>query len=138
MIVVFDTNVASELMKPTPDQAVTRWYEARRPNGLYTTAITVAEIRHGIERLPAGRRKTRLSEKVGEVFMDCVDAILPFDAYAAALYAEVAVGRERIGLPIGSSDAKIAAICRVVDATLATRTTKDFAETGITVVNPWE
>jgi predicted nucleic acid-binding protein len=138
MIVVFDTDVASELMKPKPDEAVTRWYEACRPNGLYTTAITVAEIRHGIERLPAGQRKARLSEKVGAVFQDCVDAILPFDAYAAALYAEVAVGRERIGRPIGSSDAKIAAICRLVDATLATRNTKDFADTGVTLVNPWE
>lgn len=138
MIVVFDTNVASELMKEAPDEAVVRWYEARRPKGLYTTAITVAEIRHGIERLPEGRRKTRLSERVGAVFMDCVDAILPFDGYAAVLYAEVAVGRERMGLPIGSSDAKIAAICRLIDATLATRNMKDFAETGVKLVNPWE
>jgi predicted nucleic acid-binding protein len=137
-MIVFDTNVASELMKATPDEAVLRWYEAQRPKGLYTTAITVAEIRLAIERLPAGRRKTRLSEQVGEVFQDCVDAILPFDAYAAGLYAELAVGRERLGLPIGSSDAKIAAICRLVGATLATRNTKDFAETGVHLVNPWE
>lgn len=137
-MIVFDTNVASELMKATPDEAVLRWYEAQRPKGLYTTAITVAEIRHGIERLPAGRRKTRLSERVGEVFQECVDTILPFDAYAAGMYAEVAVGRERLGLPIGTSDAKIAAICRLVNATLATRNMKDFAETGINLVNPWE
>jgi predicted nucleic acid-binding protein len=137
-MMVFDTNVASELMKATPAEAVLRWYAAQRSKGLYTTAITVAELRHGIERLPAGRRKTLLSEAVGEIFLDGVDMILPFDAYAAALCAEVAVGRERAGLPISQSDAQIAGICRLVGATLATRNTKDFAETGISLVNPWE
>jgi predicted nucleic acid-binding protein len=137
MIVVFDTNVASELMKTKQDEAVRRWYETRRPKGLYTTAITVAEIRRGIGRLPAGRRKERMSEAVVEIFTDCVDGILPFDAYAAAMYAEIVVERERSGRPIGSADAMIAAICRLVDATLVTRNTRDFAETGINLVNPW-
>ncbi|QNE22814.1 type II toxin-antitoxin system VapC family toxin [Kribbella qitaiheensis] len=137
-MVVFDTNVASELMKAKPDETVRRWYAGRRPDGLYTTAITVAEIRRGIGRLPAGRRQERMSEAVVEIFTECVDAILPFDAYAAAMYAEIVVGRERAGRPIGPADAMIAAICRLVDATLATRDTKDFAETGVELVNPWE
>lgn len=137
-MIVFDTNVISELMKVTPDAAVQRWYEAHRSKGLYTTAITVAEVRHGIERLPDGRRKDKLSDAVREIFTKYVDVILPFDAYAAVIYAEVAAERERAGLPIGQSDAKIAAICRLIDATLATRNTKDFAGTGVTLVNPWE
>jgi predicted nucleic acid-binding protein len=70
--------------------------------------------------------------------MECVETILPFDGYAAAMYSEVAVGRERAGLPIGLADGMIAAICRLLDATLATRNTKDFAHTGISLVNPWE
>jgi predicted nucleic acid-binding protein len=137
-MIVFDTNVVSELMRTTPDETVLRWYEIHRPKGLYTTAITLAEIRLGIERLPNGRRKDKLNEGVREVFTKYVDAIVPFDGHAAVVYAEIAAGRERAGRPVDQSAAMIAAICRLVDATLATRNTKDFVDTGINLVNPWE
>lgn len=137
-MIVFDTNVASELMKPTPDDAVRNWYTAQRSRGLYMTAITVAEIRYGIARMPDGRRKDRMSDVAGEIFTECADAILPFDVVAAVLYSQVVSDRDRAGLPIAPADAQIAAICRIVDATLATRNTKDFAGTGIRLVNPWE
>lgn len=137
-MIVFDTNVASELMKPTPDEAVRNWYTAQRSKGLYMTAITVAEIRYGIERMPNGRRKQQLSAAAGEIFTECADAILPFDVVAAVLYSQVLSERDRAGLPIAPADAQIAAICRIVDATLATRNTKDFVETGVKLLNPWE
>ncbi|GAA3147020.1 putative nucleic acid-binding protein [Kribbella aluminosa] len=137
-MIVFDTDVGSELMKPAPHQAVVEWYAAQRSKALWTTAITVAEIRYGLERMPSGRRRTVLSAAADEVFAQFADSILPFDAAAAALYPEVVIGRERAGLPIEYPDAQIAAICRVADATLATRNTKDFRGTGVELVNPWE
>jgi predicted nucleic acid-binding protein len=137
-MLVLDTNVVSELMKATPDEAVVNWAVAQGPYGLYTTAITVSEIRLGIERLSTGRRMTLLWEAADEVFTKFADAILPFDAVAAVLYPRVVIGRTRAGLPIDEADAKIAATCRVVNATLVTRNTKDFTETGLTLANPWE
>ncbi|GAA1573605.1 type II toxin-antitoxin system VapC family toxin [Kribbella hippodromi] len=137
-MIVFDTNVASELMKAAPDPAVTSWYATHSSMGLYTTAITVAEIRYGIARLPSGRRRTVLSEAAAEIFAEFADSILPFDAAAAEVYPEVVIGRERAGLPIDEADAQIAAICRLADAALATRNTKDFVGTGLELVNPWE
>lgn len=136
---VLDTNVVSELMKTTPDTAVLGWLADHRAYGVYTTAITVAEIRLGIARLPDGRRKEQLSDAAGAVFLAFADSVLPFDVtVAAAFYPEVVVGRATAGLPIDQADAMIAAICRVVKATLVTRNTKDFVETGLTLVNPWE
>ncbi|GAA1152357.1 type II toxin-antitoxin system VapC family toxin [Kribbella jejuensis] len=137
-MIVFDTNVGSELMKARPDEAVVNWYAGHRSNGLCTAAITVAEIRYGLRRMPSGRRKTVLEAAADEIFDEFAEAILPFDNAAASLYPEVVVGRERAGLPIDLPDAQIAAICRVAGATLATRNTKDFDGTGIELVNPWE
>jgi toxin FitB len=137
-MIVFDTNVGSELMNPVPDEAVLKWYAAQRSKGLCTTAITVAEIRYGLARLPSGRRRTVLSAAADEIFGEFADLILPFDAAAAALYPAVVLEREQAGLPIDLPDAQIAAICRVMEARLATRNTKDFHGTGVDLVNPWE
>lgn len=137
-MMVFDTNVASELMKATPDGAVLNWAVDQQRAGLCTTAITVAEVRCGIERLPTGRRRTMLREAADEVFAQFAGEILSFDADAAAIFPLVMAGRDRAGLPISALDAQIAAVCRVADATLATRNTKDFVETGVDLVDPWE
>jgi len=136
-VIVVDTNVASELMKPTPAPAVRDWVRARRGDELYTSAVTLAEIRYGIERLPDGRRKALLTTTAEEVFAAFEDQILPFDAEAAAQYVLVVVRRDRTGQPIDGFDAQIAAICRAHDATLATRNIKDFRDTGVSMVDPW-
>jgi predicted nucleic acid-binding protein len=137
-VIVLDTNVASELMKAAPDPAVLDWYERHRPGGLCTTAVTVAEIRYGIALMPDGRRKTLLQAGAGAIFADRVDAVLPFDVTAAEFFPDVVVQRNRAGLPIAPADAMIAAICRGAKATLVTRNTKDFVETGLELINPWE
>ena len=136
-MIVIDTNVASELMKPSPDPAVRDWIVAHRGDRLHTTAITVAEIRYGIERLPAGRRRDLLKLTADDLFSAFKEQILPFDAAAAAVYPLVVTQRERVGMPIDGLDAQIAAICRTRDARLATRNLKDFVDTGLDVVNPW-
>lgn len=136
-MIVLDTNVTSELMKPSPSPVVTAWVRAGNADELYTTSITLAEVRYGIERLPDGRRKELLRTAAQEVFSAFADHVLAFDATAAVDYAEIVISRDRAGAPIDGFDAQIAAICRAQAATLATRNVKDFDDTGIDVTNPW-
>ena len=137
-MIVLDTNVTSELMRPAPSAVVRRWLRGQVASELCTTAITVAEIRYGLERLGDGRRKDRLVAAADEIFTAFSEDILPFDANAAGHYGEIVVHRDRAGLPIDGVDAQIAAICRAHGAALATRNAKDFQETGVDVVNPWQ
>lgn len=136
-MIVVDTNVVSELMGPSPSTAVAAWVRARSAAELYTTSITLAEVLHGIRRLPGGRRRDLLEGAATDVFSAFADRLLAFDAAAAAEYATVVYARERDGTPIDGFDAQIAAICRVRGATLATRNVEDFRGTGIEIVDPW-
>lgn len=137
-MIVVDTNVASELMRSSPSEVVRDWVRRQHGSDLYTSAITVAEIRYGIERLPDGRRKDLLRAAANEVFNIFSEQILPFDATAAEQYALVVSRRDVLGLPIDGFDAQIAAICRARGAELATRNAADFRETGVHVVDPWQ
>ena len=137
-MIVLDTNVVPELMRARPSPAVVGWLRDQRAADLYTTAVTVAEIRYGIERLPDGRRKDRLGSTADDVFAAFPEQILSFDAVAAVEYARVVARRERAGAPIDGFDAQIAAVCRVHAASLATRNLQDFKGTGIDVVDPWQ
>jgi toxin FitB len=137
-MIVLDTNVVSELMRATPETAVIRWLKQRSGDSLYTTTVTVAEIRYGIARLPEGRRRESLHQAANEVFAAFPRQVLTFDLAAANTYADVVTARESLGNPIDGFDALIAAICRSQAAALATRNTKDFADTGIAVINPWQ
>ena len=136
-MIVVDTNVMSELMKPSPESAVREWVRAQDPDELHTTAIGLAEIRYGIERLSGGRRRDLLRTTADEIFAAFENQILPFDAAAARHYATIVTTRDDAGLPIDGFDAQIAAICSLHHATLATRNVKDFLGTGIAVTNPW-
>lgn len=137
-MIVLDTNVVSELMKPSPSAAVRDWVLARGGSELCTTSITLAEILYGIERLPSGRRKEILRAAAVDVFHDFEDRVLAFDATSAVHYSSVVDVRVRLGLPINGFDAQIAAICRTHRAALATRNTKDFEHTGVDFINPWD
>ncbi len=137
-MIVVDTNVASELMRSAPSEVVREWMRGQHGTDLYMPAISVAEIRYGIERLPDGRRKKILRSAAVEVFGIFAEQILPFDVAAAEQYALVVTRRDGLGLPIDGFDAQIAAICRARRAALATRNVTDFRETGIDVINPWQ
>ena len=136
-MIIVDTNVVAELMRPEPNELVRRWSLALPSDESYTTAITLAEILCGIERLPAGRRKDLLRTTATDVFATFGARVLPFDADAAAHYPLIVEGRDRLGRPIDGFDAQIASICRVGRAALATRNVKDFEHTGIEVIDPW-
>ena len=138
-MIVLDTNVISELTRPVPDSGVIAWLDSQPAEETAVTAITVAELRYGVRRLPDGRRKAELSEAVSAlVDTDFRGRVEAFDVLAAEQYADVVTMRERAGRPISTSDAQIAAICRVLNATLATRNTADFTGTGVDLINPWK
>ena len=134
--------VASELMRPSPERAVQEWVRSHEGRELCTTAITVAEILYGIERLPEGRRKEVLRSAAAEIFEVFAEQVLPFDTaaaeQAAEQYALVVTQRAGLGLPIDGFDAQIASICRAQRAALATRNLADFRRTGVELINPWQ
>ena len=134
---VLDTNVVSELMRPTPDAGVVTWVRRWPPALVCTTSVTLAEVRHGIARLPPGRRRALLEDAADDVFTTVTDRVLPFDVAAADHYADVVTTRERAGAPISSFDAQIAAVCRSHRAALATRNTDDFEHLGLDLSDPW-
>jgi predicted nucleic acid-binding protein len=137
-VIVLDTNVVSELMRQSPDDGVVRWVDRYPADEVFITAVTAAELCHGVARLPEGQRKNVLAAMVSELLTeDLRGQILPFDAPAAEYYARVASARADLGRPIAMADAQIAAICRRYAACLATRNTKDFADTGVMVLDPW-
>ncbi|HVA06860.1 MAG TPA: type II toxin-antitoxin system VapC family toxin [Acidimicrobiales bacterium] len=136
-MIVADTNVVSELMRAEPSPAVRAWVLAQVHHELRITAITVAEILYGIERLPNGRREDTLRDAAVDVFSRFTEDVLPFDAAAATIYPEIVDHRDRKGTPISGYDAQIAAICRANDASLATRNENDFAGLGVELINPW-
>lgn len=137
-MIILDTNVLSELMRPSPAEKVVRWVNAQAAATLYITAIAQAEIFHGILQLPSGRRRNVLAEAAESMFeVEFGSRILPFDTAAARLYGEIASERQRAGRPISQFDAQIAAIARASRASLATRNVTDFEGCGLNVVNPW-
>jgi len=138
-VIVLDTNVISELSRQVPDPGVLSWLDSLAVSDVAATAITAAELRYGIARLPDGHRKRELTVMIrGILTEDFYGRILPFDERSSVQYADIVISRERIGRPIGVADAQVAAICRDLSAILATRTTADFVETGIELINPWE
>lgn len=137
-MIVLDTNVVSELMRPTPDPQVLAWVDAQPVPDLMITSITAAELRAGAALLPAGRKRDRISDHI-EVLIEEMFAgsVLPFDVDSTVQYAEVINRRTRAGTPIAALDAQIAAICRQHEATLATRNLRDFVDAGVDLVDPW-
>ncbi|MGA9876248.1 MAG: type II toxin-antitoxin system VapC family toxin [Solirubrobacteraceae bacterium] len=138
-MIVLDTNVLSELIRGEPDERVVDWLDSLDAAMVVTTAITAAELLYGVARLPEGRRKRRLREAIdGLIEKDFEGRVEPFDAAAAAHYGALVSDRDAAGCPIGVADAQIAAICRRLKATLATRNVADFRDTGVEIVDPWQ
>jgi hypothetical protein len=134
-VIVLDTNVISELMKPAPDPAVRDWLMALGDTPLATTSITVAEIEYGVRRLPDGRRKAGLYARF-ETLIDAL-VVLPLDELAGRGSGQLRALREAAGLSAAPSDMMIAGVTAVAGAALATRNERDFQGLPIEVINPW-
>lgn len=137
-MIVLDTNVISEIFRPQPNVQVVSWLESLSGE-VAITAVTLAELLAGLRLLPSGRRRSALTASIEAALQPYRDtqAVLSFDDEAADHYADILAAREKTGLPISMADAQIAAICRRRAATCATRNIKDFAHTGVELVNPW-
>jgi predicted nucleic acid-binding protein len=137
-MILLDTNVLSELMRPRPDDHVVGWVARQQTADLFTSSITQAEILHGIQVLPSGRRREALQAAADAMFdRDFHGRILAFGSDAARAYATIAASRRRAGRPISHFDAQIAAIARAAGASLATRNVADYDRCGVSVINPW-
>ncbi len=138
-MIVLDTNVLSEALKPSPDQTVLRWLAEQDGLSVYITAITQAEILYGIEMLPAGKKRSRLHAAVVQLFADEFHSrILSFDSESALVYSKIVAKRAQLGRPISQFDALIASVCQARNATLATRNFRDFEDWGLRIINPWD
>lgn len=137
-MIVLDTTVLSEMMRPAPDATITNWVATQSAANLFVTTITQAEILHGVLLLPQGRRRDAIEVAADAMFEeDFAGRILPFSSLAARAYAEIAVARRQSGRPISQFDAQIAAIARSAGAAVATRNVPDFEGCGIRVIDPW-
>ena len=138
-VLILDTNVISELMRPKPRARVSRWVAGQPGGSLFITTVTEAELRYGIALLPQGKRRRVLSTALEEMFdQDFSQRILSFDRDAAIAYASIVVRRRQLGRPIAQFDAQIAAVTRSRNAVVATRNATDFLDCGIEVINPWK
>lgn len=138
-MIVLDTNVISEIFRPSPEPRVVDWLSALADD-VAITSVTLAELLAGVRQLSDGRRKEALARSIDAALEPYrgSSAVLPFDDVAADRYADVLVARKNAGAPISTADAQIAAICLAHRAVCATRNVKDFAHTGVELVDPWK
>jgi hypothetical protein len=138
-MIVLDTNVISEPLKPRPDAHVLAWLDAQDPGTLYLTATSLSELLLGIELLPGGKRKRTMMAAVQHVLDRLfADRFLPFDREAAIASSRVASRTAARGYAISVADCQIAAIAEVHGFSVATRDTAPFRMAGVPSVNPWE
>lgn len=137
-MIVLDTNVISELMRPNPNETVFRWIDAQPRETFFTTTIVQAEIFYGIACLSEGQRKDTLANQAKAIFEeDLKGRVLPLTQAAAIEYATIAARRRSAGKPIGQFDALITAIAYTNGAAIATRDVAGFYGCGVEIVDPW-
>ncbi len=137
-MILLDTNVVSEPLKPRPDPAVVQWLNAQAPEDLYLPAIVAAELYYGWSILPGGRRKRVSGNLVDRVVSQFEGRVVPFDLAAAVEYGRLMATARSAGVGLPIFDGQIAAIARAQGAALATRNVKHFEQTDIPLLNPWE
>ena len=137
-MILLDTNVLSALMQTRPDPVVVAWLDGQAPESVWTTAVSVFEIRFGIELLPPSRRRRALEEAFDAMVRDDLDGrVAAFDSAAAHAAATLAARRQRRGRPVDLRDTQIAGIALARRAGLATRNARHFEGLDVNVVNPW-
>jgi len=137
-VIVLDTNVVSALMRREPDPIVVAWLDGLPPESVWTTSITVFEVRLGLEIIEEGRRRRHLEEAFAKALEeDFENRVLSFDEAAAQAAGRIAADRRRAGRPVEIRDVQIAGIVSVRKATLATHNTRHFEGCNLVLVDPW-
>jgi toxin FitB len=138
-MIVLDTNVVSELLRPTPEASVLAWIASQPRASLFTTTVTRGEILYGIRMLPDGKRRRTLWDVGQAIFAEDFEGqVLSFDSDAADAFADISASRRAAGRPISQFDAMIAAMARSRGAGIATRDVADFNGCDVDIVNPWK
>jgi len=137
-MIVLDTNVVSEAMKPTPNPAVMAWLNDRPADELSITTITIAELLFGMAVLPDGRRRLALSGAYDRLMQVLDGRVLSFDETAAQRYAILAAAARAAGRPLPLPDGYIAAIAAAHSCSIATRDVSPFTACGLEVIDPWK
>lgn len=137
---LLDTNIISELMRESPEPLLLEWFENKKDNKFFISAITRAEILLGIELLPESKKKNQLKYTFDLIIEeDFRDQCLAFDENAAVKYAKIIVQRNKLGRPVSVEDAFITAISLANNTTLVTRNEKDFLGIeDLEIINPWK
>lgn len=137
-MIILDTNVLSSLMRQVPDAQAVTWLDHQPRSSVWTTSVTVLEVRFGLQVMPLGSRRTKLL-KAFELLLGKLDhRIASFDAVAAERAADLMASRQKRGRPVDLRDTMIAGIALARHASLATRNTAHFVDAGIVLVNPWQ
>jgi predicted nucleic acid-binding protein len=137
-VIILDTNVVSELMANQPHPAVLSLLDSRAAESIWTTSITIFEIRVGIELLPASRRKQQLENGFRRALdLTLQNRVLVFDEEAALAAAALSADRRRRGTPIETRDTMIAGIAVARKGELVTRNVRHFGDVGFPIINPW-
>ena len=136
-MMLLDTNVVSEAIKPEPHPSVMAWLDAQAAETLFISSITVAELLFGIGALPDGKRKDMLAARIDGLLDQFVGRILPFDTSAARRYADLAVKTRAAGKGFPTPDGYIAAIAAAHGFAVASRDARAFNPAGLTVIDPW-
>jgi toxin FitB len=137
-MILLDTNVVSEPLRPVPDARVIDWIDAQPLETLFLSAITVAELRAGVALLPAGKRRTGLLQNLEKRVLPLfAGRVLAFDLACTQLYADLMTRARAAGLAVATADGFIAAIALANGLTVATRDAGAFEAAGAAVVNPW-
>jgi hypothetical protein len=136
-MILLDTNVVSEIMRPAPAQSVIDWLDAQVLETLYISTITPAEMMFGVAVLPDSQRKVRLEQSIDKMLSLFEGRILPFDLAAAKLYADLAAQARRAGRGFPTLDGYIAAIAADRGFPVATRDASAFLACGIDAIDPW-
>lgn len=136
-MILLDTNVVSEAMKPEPDPALLAWLDAQAAETLFLSSVTVAELLFGVAALPAGRRRDGLGQAVEGLLALFEGRTLAFDAAAARRYGDLAMAARRAGRGFPTPDGYIAAIAAVAGFAVARRDRSAFEAAGLTVIDPF-
>lgn len=137
-MILIDTNIISEMMKPAPDPKVITWIDQQNIMRLFISTITIAELAYGINVLPEGNRRNYLEKAFNSVVREAFEyRIFTFDEVAAHQYGIIMSKRKTIGKPMSMADGQIAAIARVHNCTVATRNIDDFSNSEVDLINPF-
>ena len=136
-MIILDTNVLSALMRQTPDSSVVAWLDRQPRLSIWTTSVTILEVRFGLQIMAAGKRRSAVLRAFGSVLDKIGQRVAPFDISAAEQAGDLMASRQRQGRPRDLRDTMIAGIAIARHAALATRNTTHFDDISVPLINPW-